>query len=67
MKHIPDIISTKDLAYIKDMFGWNFNIAKKAYNYSLTIDDEDIKKTLEKTYKLHRDICEKLIKILKEA
>lgn len=34
MQNVPNIISTKDLSYICDMFNWNFTTAKKALNYS---------------------------------
>ncbi len=33
MKDIPEMISTKDSAYIKDMFNWNYVAYKKFDNY----------------------------------
>ena len=32
MKNIPEMISTKDIAYIKDMFNWNYILFKKYDN-----------------------------------
>lgn len=29
MEKVPDMISTKDLSYIEDMFNWHFIICKK--------------------------------------
>ena len=33
MKNVPEMISTKDSAYIKDMFNWNFVAMKKFDDY----------------------------------
>ena len=33
MKEVPNIISTKDLSYIKDMASWNLVMAKKINSY----------------------------------
>ena len=35
MKEVPNIISTKDLSYIKDMASWNLVMAKKIKSYIL--------------------------------
>ncbi len=29
MEQLPTMISTKDLAYLSDIFGWNFTASKK--------------------------------------
>ena len=64
MKKIPNIISTKDLSYIEDMFNWHFVICKKAYSYSDLVSDEDISNHILDIAKKHEQICEKLIKML---
>ena len=46
MQNVPNIISTKDLSYICDMFNWNFTTAKKALNYSNNVTDNEIKEEL---------------------
>ena len=46
MQNVPNIISTKDLSYICDMFNWNFTTAKKALNYSNNVTDNEIKDEL---------------------
>ena len=48
MKQIPNIISTKDLSYLEDMFNWHFTICKKAYMYSEEVEDEIISRYLSK-------------------
>ncbi len=67
MNTVPNLISTKDLAYITDMFNWNYTIAKKAKSYTEIINDDEILSEVEKTYNLHKEICEGLLKILKDG
>lgn len=64
MKKVPDIISSKDLSYIEDMFNWHFVICKKAYEYSELVLDETISSHMKNVAKKHEKICEKLIKML---
>lgn len=64
MKQVPNIISTKDLSYLEDMFNWHFVLAKKAYTYSQCVEDETISQFLKDTYIKHKKICEKIIKKL---
>lgn len=64
MKQVPNMISTKDLAYLEDMFNWHFTLCKKAYSYSLEVEDETIAEFMKDVYKKHKKICEKIIKKL---
>lgn len=64
MKKVPDIISSKDLSYIEDMFNWHFVICKKAYEYSEIVQDDTISNHMKNVAKKHEKICEKLIKML---
>ena len=64
MKKIPNMVSTKDLSYIEDMFNWHFVLCKKAYSYSDLVCDEEISKHMMDVAKKHEKICEKLIKML---
>lgn len=64
MEKIPNMISTKDLSFIEDMFNWNFTVCKKAYNYSNLVTDENISKFLKDVAKKHEKICNKLINML---
>lgn len=65
MNEVPNIISTKDLDYIKDMLKWNFVLVKKANFFMEVITDEDAKKLIEKVIKVHKSQYEKIIDILK--
>ncbi len=64
MKQVPNIISTKDLSYLEDMFNWHFTACKKCYTYLDYIEDKSIQKQIEKNYKEHKKACEKIISLL---
>lgn len=64
MNTVPNMISTKDLAYFKDMFNWHFVIAKKAQHYECMIQDKEILEECQKLSKMHLEICNSIIKIL---
>lgn len=65
MNEVPNIISTKDLDYIKDMLKWNFVLVKKSNFFMEVITDEDAKKLIEKVIKVHKSQYEKIMDILK--
>ena len=64
MQNVPNIISTKDLSYICDMFNWNFTTTKKALNYSNNVTDNEIKEELLNIFDMHKQICNDLLNIL---
>ena len=64
MKETPNVISVKDLLYIEDMLNWNFITNKKIYSYLECIEDEEIKKLLIKTKKMHSKHYQDLLNIL---
>lgn len=59
-----NMISTKDLAYLEDIFQWNFNASKKANHYSDEIKLEVIKEASCEVAKMHARICRKIIEML---
>ncbi len=59
-------MSTKDLAYIKDVFNWNIIALKKYQEYQNYIQDTQIIKLLDKLIKEHQNNCDKLIMLLEE-
>ena len=65
MNKVPNIISTKDLSYLSDIFEWNFTAYKKANHFSNEVTIEDIKKELMIVSSMHKDICDKIVDILK--
>lgn len=64
MKKVPDMISSKDLSYLEDMFNWHYVIAKKAQTYMDIVSDESIKEFFENVYNTHKSICNKILKKL---
>lgn len=65
MEQVPAIISTKDLSYLSDMFEWNFIASKKTLHYINEVTDDEIKKELEKVYKMHEKNLNKILELLK--
>lgn len=53
MKEVPNIITNKDLLYIKDMLDWNLLMNKKIYLLMDLVTDEEIMKLLKKAKKMH--------------
>ncbi len=64
MEQVPTMISTKDLAYLNDIFEWNFTVCKKAYHFAKEVTDSEIKDNLMQVSNMHKGICEQIIKIL---
>ena len=64
MKEVPNIISTKDLSYIKDMLSWNLVMAKKSKEYLKLIGDKDVKELLKKVNEVHKSHYEMLLEII---
>lgn len=67
MKNLPKMISTKDSAYLTDIFNWNI-IATEKYNHYLTmLTDERISKKLTELIEMHTDYCKTIIKLLESG
>lgn len=64
MECVPNIISTKDLDFLSDIFGWNLNASKKALYFSKSIEDENLKDVAHDIALMHADICNRVIFIL---
>lgn len=64
MKEVPNIISTKDLSYIKDMLSWNLIMAKKSKEYLKLVGDKDVKELLKKVNEVHKSHYEMLLEII---
>lgn len=64
MEQVPDMISTKDLSYLEDMFNWHFSMVKKCNHYSNLSKIEEISDFIKKIGKEHEKICNKIIKKL---
>lgn len=67
MNTVPSMVSTKDLAYLEDMFNWNMNASKKAFHFYQECKDMDVKNIMESCAQMHADICHKLVELLKKG
>lgn len=63
---IPQMISTKDLAYLSDMFHWNYNAYKEIDHFITEVKNEEIKEMLERVRNMHEDHLHFIISILKK-
>ena len=61
---VPDIISSKDLDYLSDMFNWTYGAYKCTYNAVNSVQDEDLKKVLEKASNIFEGNMNKILNIL---
>lgn len=67
MKKVPKMISTKDIAYIKDMFNWNLVAYKKIDFYKNDVTDDNLLNLFNDINDMHYDFCNKLITILESG
>lgn len=66
MDSIPQMISTKDFAYLSDMFEWNYQAFKQINHFVSEVKDEEIKELLERFRNMHEDHLHFIISILKK-
>lgn len=67
MKKIPKMISTKDLAYITDMFNWNMIIVSKLDLYLCNVEDEELIASFNDIRDMHYKNANELNNLLKGA
>jgi hypothetical protein len=53
MMEPPQVITTKDLLYLKDQLSWQLNAMKKCSHFSQECTDPDVKQALDKAGKMH--------------
>ena len=67
MNKVSNIITTKDLDYLSDMFEWNYGVYKSTINSVKCINDEEIKQTLARGSELFLNNMYQVLNVLKEA
>lgn len=67
MEKVPNMISTKDLSYITDMFNWHIIAAEKYEAYLNQIEDKECSKKLDYLFEMHLQICSNLLSILESG
>lgn len=66
-KLVPHIISTKDLDYLKDIFGWNHCIYKSVVNYTNLVEDKEIQKLMKESTKIFYENMNTILSILENG
>lgn len=64
---VPNIISSKDLDYLSDIFTWNYNSYKCTYNSLENISDEEIKEMEERVANMFHNNMSNILTIMEEA
>lgn len=57
----PNVITTKDHAYLEDMLNWNLEVIKKANFYSGQCQDQDVKNALAQVCQMHEQHYDRLL------
>lgn len=63
-EEVPNIISSKDLDYLSDMFSLNYGAYKSTYNSLENINDEEVKSMVEKGTTLFHTNMASILNIL---
>ncbi len=64
---VPNIISSKDLDYLSDMFAWNYGAIKMANASINSVSCEEIKSVMQKAYNVFQNNLNEVLNILKEG
>ena len=65
MEEVPtDIITSKDLDYLSDMFQWNYGALKSTYNAMQIVQDEELCNLFEEATTVFDDNINQLLDIL---
>lgn len=62
---MQDMITTKDLIHIEDIFNMNYNALKEISNFIDNLESNKIKGIFEEVFNIHYENCMKCINILK--
>ena len=61
---VPNIISSKDLDYLSDMFNWNYGAYKTSLNSSNSVNDEELSELLLKASNIFHSNLTKILNII---
>ena len=61
---VPNIISSKDLDYLSDMFNWNYGAYKSSLNASNSVTDEELNNLLLKATNIFHSNMSKVLNII---
>ena len=61
---VPNVISSKDLDYLSDMFNWNYGAYKTNFNASNSVSDEELSGVLQKASNVFHSNMIKILNII---
>lgn len=61
MPHPPNVVSTKDELYLKDMMSWNLLAMKKAHFFSQHCLDPEVKAAIDQAGQMHQRHYQKIL------
>ena len=61
---VPNIITSKDLDYLSDMFNWNYGAYKTSLNASNSVNDEELSSVLQKATNIFHSNMTKVLNII---
>ena len=64
---VPNIVGTKDLSYLEDMFKWNYELYKQSNNYETKVKDKKSKQLIQKIKKISDSNMNTILSIIKEG
>lgn len=64
---VPNIITKKDLDYLSDMFEWNYGAFKNTHQSIANVQDQNIKKLLQKAKNIFQSNINEILTILNEG
>lgn len=66
-EQVPNIISSKDLDYLEDMFNYNYLGHKKIVNYIDMVNNLEIEEIMEKAGNTFNENMQEILDILKQG
>lgn len=64
---VPNIVSSKDLDYLEDMFNYNYLGYKKIVNYIDMVNNLEIEEIMEKAGNTFNENMQEILTILKQG
>ena len=64
---VPNILTSKDLDYLSDMFNWNYEAIKKTNVAVNHVEDEQIKEIIQRGYNLFKNNLNIILSLINEG
>ena len=61
---VPNIVSSKDLDYLSDMFNWNYGAYKTSINASNSVSNQELSEMLQKSSNVFYSNMTKVLNII---